>query len=102
MHLWTAWFQPAYSNILASPVAGQCNSLTVDLCIAPPTISCESRSNEDKNKDEIINIKINNFIIFSEYLKMSLFFVASGLPLAKNITDYSDRVFGFQPLPSPL
>ena len=41
-------FQPD-SNILAPPEAGQCNSLTVAQCIAPPTISCKSRSQEDKN-----------------------------------------------------
>ena len=51
-------FQPD-SNILASPKAGQCNSLTVALCIVAPIISCESGSEEKKIKDKIIVSKID-------------------------------------------
>ena len=40
---------------------------------------------------------MNNFNCFlSEPLKVTLFFVAPGLPFVKNITDYSDRDFGCQ------
>ena len=39
---------------MASPEAGLCISFAVALCIAPPTIFCESGSQKDKNKDKII------------------------------------------------
>ena len=84
------------TNIVVSSEAGQCNSLAVALCIAPPTNSCESGIKENKNKDKIVNItkKINNL------QSGSFLFVAPGLPFVKDIIDYSDRVFGFQPLPT--
>ena len=39
---------------MASPEAGLCISFAVALYIAPPTISCKSGSQKDKNKDKII------------------------------------------------
>ena len=45
------------NNILNSPKAGQCNSLKIALFIAATTISCELRSQENKNKVKIIDIK---------------------------------------------
>ena len=89
-------------NILASLEAGDCNSLVAAVCIATPTISCESGSEEDKNKDKIIILKINKYLIvfLNGSLKVTLSFWShqSGLPLVKDITDYNDN-FGSQ-LPS--
>ena len=45
------------SNISASPERSQRNSMTVALCIATPTISCGSGSQEDKNRDKILILK---------------------------------------------
>ena len=33
---------------MASPEAGQCNSLTIALCIAAPTISCKLKGKKEK------------------------------------------------------
>ena len=66
-----------------------------------PTISCESWSQEDKNKDKIIISKINNFNCYlRESLKVApLFFITPVFPFVKISTNFSDRVFGFQPPP---
>ena len=55
-------FQPD-GNIFSSPEAGQCNSLTVALLIAPVAISRESKSQEHENK--IIILKINNYFFLA-------------------------------------
>ena len=47
---------------MASSKAGQCKGLTVALCIVAPIISCESGSQEVKNKDIIIMSIIQGII----------------------------------------